>query len=395
MSDLIKEILETTTYRPVDVEAMLDPDAPSWCSFDPEIGYFPRSIVLKDGMDFCRTTYTYEPAGHRKMVNYATQPCRINTYGDSFTQCQQVSDDESWQERLAAHFGEPIRNYGIGGHSVFTAYKRAMRVEAGDCSAEYLLLTIYDDDHVRNLDSSRWIRTQWIDRARPRERAWPLHGLPWSHLRYDLSKGGFVEVPGLCRDAGELRKLCAPDYFYTTFHDDQIVRLFALEMGGEARFDDLEEVAEALALKVDLRAAPNLAAEAAKLRLRYGLKSSEFVMDKLVSWAEKNHKKLFVALAYSEAQIIHFLKGGERFDTSFIDYLERKKIPWFDSLQKHKQDYADFVISPEKYIDRYYIKPAAAAVFGHYNPLGNTFFAFAMKADLMNWLDPRPPAYRS
>jgi hypothetical protein len=395
MSDLIKQILQTTTYRPLDVEAVLDPQKTSWCSFDAEIGYVPRSIVLQDGMDFCRTTYTYEPTGQRKMVNYADQPCRINTYGDSFTQSQQVSDDESWQERLAAHLGEPIRNFGIGGHSVFTAFKRLMRIEAGECSAEYLLLTIYDDDHVRNLDASRWIRTQWNDKDRPRERAWPLHGLPWVHLRYDLSKGGFIEVPGLCRTGDDLRKLCDPQHFYHTFQDDQIVRLFVMEKGGEARFDDLEAVAEALSIKVNLRDPANRMAEAAKLRRMYGFKSSEYILDALSAWAEKSHKKLIVPLAYSEAQVINFLKGGVRFDASFIDYLERKKITWFDSLQKHKQDYADFGITPEKYIDRLYIKPAAAAVFGHYNPLGNAFFAFALKDDLVGWLEPKPPAYRS
>ena len=395
MTDLIKQILQTTTYRPLDIEAVLDPQKTSWCSFDAEIGYVPRSVVLHDGMDFCRTTYTYEPTGQRKMVNYADQPCRINTYGDSFTQSQQVSDDESWQERLAAHIGEPIRNFGIGGHSVFTAYKRLMRIEAGECSAEYLLLTIYDDDHVRNLDASRWIRTQWNDRDRPRERAWPLHGLPWVHLRYDLSKGSFVEVPGLCRTGDDLRKLCDPQHFYQTFQDDQIVRLFALEKGGEARFDDLEAVAEALSIKVNLRDNAKRMAEAAKLRRMYGFKSSEYVLDTLSAWAEKSHKKLIVPLAYSEGQVINFLNGGDRFDASFIDYLERKKIIWFDSLQKHKQDYADFGITPEKYIDRLYIKPAAAAVFGHYNPLGNAFFAFALKDDLVGWLEPKPPAYRS
>jgi hypothetical protein len=258
-----------------------------------------------------------------------------------------------------------------------------------------LLLTIYDDDHVRNLDASRWIRTQWNDKDRPRERAWPLHGLPWVHLRYDLSKGGFVEVPGLCRTGDDLRKLCDPQHFYQTFQDDQIVRLFALEKGGEARFDDLEAVAEALSIKVNLRDNAKRMAEAAKLRRMYGFKSSEYVLDTLSAWAEKRHKKLIVPLAYSEGQVINFLNGGDRFDASFIDYLERKKIIWFDSLQKHKQDYADFGITPEKYIDRLYIKPAAAAVFGHYNPLGNAFFAFALKDDLVGWLEPKPPAYRS
>jgi hypothetical protein len=395
MSDLIREILKATTYRSQDVEAMLDPDKISWCTFDPEIGYFPRSIVLKDGMDFCRTTYTYESTGQRKMVNYADQPCRINTYGDSFTQSQQCSDDESWQERLAAHIGEPIRNFGVGGHSVFTAYTRAMRIEAGVSSAEYIILNIYDDDHVRNLDASRWIRTQWNDRDRPRDRTWPLHGLPWVHLRYDLAKGRFVELPGFCRNGDNLRKLCDPDHFYNTFHDDQIVRLFAIEKGGEARYDDLEAVAEALRIKVDLRDTTKRAAEAAKLRVMYGLKSTEYILDKLIPWIGKNNKKLLVLLSYSEGEIINFLKGGERFDTTFVDYLKREKITWFDGLQKHKDDFEDFRITPEKYIDRYYIKPAAAAVFGHYNPLGNAFFAFALKDDLVGWLNPKPPAYRA
>jgi hypothetical protein len=394
MSDLIRQILKTTTYRKLDVEAVLDPKIVSWCTFDPEIGYFPRNVVLKDGMDFCFTTYTYEPTGQRKMINYSDQPCRINTYGDSFTQSQQVSDDESWQERLAAHIGEPIRNFGIGGHSVFTAYKRAMKMEVGECSGENVLLTIYDDDQVRNLDASRWIRTQWNDRERPRDRAWPLHGLPWSHLRYDLSKGGFAEFPGICRDGDDLRNLCDPDNFYKTFHEDQIVRLFALEKGGEARFDDLEAVAEALKIKVNLRNTLKRADEAAKLRVMYGLKSTEYILDKLITWAEKNKKKLIVPLTYSEGQIINFLKGGERFDTTFIDYLNRKKITWFDTLQKHKEDFADFGITPEKYIDRYFIKPTAAAVFGHYNPQGNAFFAYAIKNDLVEWLNPKPPAYR-
>jgi hypothetical protein len=395
MSELIRQILKTTTFRPLDVEAILDPEKVSWCTFDPEIGYVPRNVVLKDGMDFCFATYTYEPTGQRKMFNYRDQPCRINTYGDSFTQSQQVSDDESWQERLAAHIGEPIRNFGIGGHGVFTAYKRSMRVEAGECSAEYILLTIYDDDHVRNLDALRWVRTSWNEKDRPKDRAWPLHGLPWSHLRYDLAKGCFVELPGACRNGDDLRKLCDPDHFYKTFHEDQIVRLFALEKGGEARFDDLEAVAEALSIKVNLRDTANRAAEAAKLRVQYGFKSTEYILDKLVAWTEQHHKKLIVPLTYSEAEIINFLKGGERFDIPFIDYLERKNIPWFDSLQKHKEDFADFRITPEQYIDRYFIKPAAAAVFGHYNPLGNAFYAFAMKSALVNWLNPKPPAYRS
>lgn len=394
VTDLIGQILETTTFRRRDVEAVLGADGASWCRFDPEIGYVPRDIVLKDGIDFSHTTYSHEPTGQRRMVNYRDRPCRINTYGDSFTQCQQVSDDESWQERLAAHLGEPIRNFGCGGHSLYAAYLRALRTEDTSCSAEYVVLTVYDDDHVRNLDASRWLRTNWNDRHRPADRTWPLHGLPWSHVRFDLSQNRFVELPGACRTGEDLLALCDKDHFRATFADDQILRLFALEIGGEADFADLEAVAEALGIDVDLRDARTRRAQAAKLRRHYGMKASRYILGKLQPWLRSRGKKLLVPLAYGEDEIVNFLKGGDRFDASFVDDLTQNDIPFFDMLEVHKADYANFRISPEQYVERFYIKPTAAAVFGHYTPMGNLFFAMALKDRLVSWVDPKPHAYR-
>ena len=60
---------------------------------------------------------------------YKDKPCRINTYGNSFTLCHQVSDGETWQEYLAGHLGEPIRNFGMGGFGVYQAYRRMVREE--------------------------------------------------------------------------------------------------------------------------------------------------------------------------------------------------------------------------------------------------------------------------
>ena len=51
--------------------------------------------------------------------------------GDSFTHCDQVSDGETWQEFLASHIREPVKNFGVGGYSVFQAVKRMERVQAG------------------------------------------------------------------------------------------------------------------------------------------------------------------------------------------------------------------------------------------------------------------------
>ena len=76
-------------------------------------------------------------APNRKTINYADKKCRINAYGDSFTQCHQVSDGETWEEILAAHFGEPIRNFGVGGWSVYQAYLRMKREEKKDSRGIY------------------------------------------------------------------------------------------------------------------------------------------------------------------------------------------------------------------------------------------------------------------
>ncbi|MFP4029681.1 MAG: hypothetical protein ACLFWL_18020, partial [Candidatus Brocadiia bacterium] len=102
MSGDVKELLHTAAYLPEEIERLLDPDRPSFIDFDPELGYVLRDYTFRDGMEDTLCAYNYEShGGHRKMINYADKPCRINTYGDSFTQCAQVNDGESWQEILA------------------------------------------------------------------------------------------------------------------------------------------------------------------------------------------------------------------------------------------------------------------------------------------------------
>ena len=46
-------------------------------------------------------------------------------------QCYQVSDGETWQEYLAAHLDEPIRNFGMGGYGVYQACRRPAEPGAG------------------------------------------------------------------------------------------------------------------------------------------------------------------------------------------------------------------------------------------------------------------------
>ena len=100
------------------VGRFLDSGAYNGFAFDDELGYKLRDSCPKDGVDSSFTVARFQPGGEQLMLNFADRPCRINTYGNSFTQCSQASDGETWQEYLAAHFGEPIRNFGVGGFGV-------------------------------------------------------------------------------------------------------------------------------------------------------------------------------------------------------------------------------------------------------------------------------------
>ena len=162
---------------------------PSWAQYDPEQGYILGNYLPPDGIDRSATISTVQSNGARTSFVYAGKKCRINTYGDSFTQCHQVSDGETWQEYLAGHLGEPIRNFGMGGYGVYQAYRRMLREERTDHGAEYLIFYIWGDDHIRSLLRCRHAITYrfWNPQG---GRA--FHGNFWPNLEMDLRTGRFV-----------------------------------------------------------------------------------------------------------------------------------------------------------------------------------------------------------
>src|SRR5689334_12267740 len=71
---------------------------PHWATFDSELGYVLHNSLVQWGIDDSRTIETFLPSGARSRFLYAGRKPRINTYGNSFTECNQVSDGETWQE---------------------------------------------------------------------------------------------------------------------------------------------------------------------------------------------------------------------------------------------------------------------------------------------------------
>ncbi len=391
----IKQLLDTACYYPEEIERVLKGD--SFLKFDPELGYIQIDYIFKDGIYDTFSEYTYDKKfNYRKMINYADKPCRINTYGNSYTQCAQVSDGQTWQEILASHFREPIRNFGVGGYGVYQSYLRMMRMENTEVKAEYIILNIWDDDHLRNIDSARWIRVAWIHKDLPRgggENTYPVHGFPWAHLRFDIEKKSFIEIPGRCKNEDDLRMLTNRDYFYDFFKDDHVVHLFALTQGAEAPIEYLEKLGEAFGLKIDLRNPKKRIEDAKKLHITYGIKSTIYILEKLKKWIEENNRKLIIILSYDAPTCKKYIEKGERFDYELIKYLKEKNFYYIDTLEKTKQEYKLYRISVDQFLSRLYIARAGAQVFGHYSPYGNFWFAYAIREEILRILDPKPPSY--
>ena len=186
-------------------------------AFDADLGWVHTAGVRENSVEGSKGFYSYEPDGARNVVNFADRPCRIHTYGDSFTHGNQVSDGETWQEYLAAHIQEPIRNYGVGGCSVYQAYRRMCRVGA-DPGAEYIILNIFDDDHFRNLDAWQSIRMDIV----------PRFTLP--HLRVDLGKGTCKEVENPSGTPEAVYDLCDSEFVWEAYQDDPVLKLVVAQV---------------------------------------------------------------------------------------------------------------------------------------------------------------------
>jgi hypothetical protein len=388
----IRGFLDSATLDKGTVDRFLDPKEPNWATFDPEVGYTLRNSIVRDGLDDSYTIGRYaegRPPGMRErlLINYADRKCRINTYGNSFTMCHQVSDGETWQEYLAAHLGEPIRNFGVGGYGVYQAYRRMIRTEKTDLGTPYVILNIWGiDDHLRSIDSWRGLRClEWL---RDPRHATMFHSNPWVHVRIDPETGALVELENLCPTPESLYRLCDKEFVYEHFKNDIALQMFLGQRPGvDVNTGPMKKLAETLGVKADFDSDANRCRAIAELYRAYGLRASMHIIDKAQAFVENAGKKLMVLLSFQDNHVADECADRPRPDQPFVDFLTERKILFVDILRKHKDDYAVFKLTPDEYIRRYFI--------GHYSPKGNHFFAFAIKDDIVNWLDPKPLTYRA
>lgn len=381
-SDNIRDYLRKILYTKDEIDAWFAGTAFPFSKYNSEFGWLLNSDAFQDGVNNSWSVYTYEGEdGQRIMNNYRNKPCRINTYGNSFTQCHQVSDNETWQEVLAGHLQEPVRNFGIGGWSVYQAYLRMLKEEKRT-PAKYLIFNIYEDDHLRNLDSWRNIRVK----------KHPQHiesTLPF--LKVDLEKQRITEFKNPCPTRESFYKLCDLEETYKLFKDDFVLRIMlAHQQSKQANpsnnYESLMQLSKTHGIETRVESNDTLSEVADKIHRKAGLFSTQKILEKIEEYARVNQKQVLYVLSYPSSYIGQFIDEGSRWDQPLIDFLTNNNLPFVDLAQAHCEDYKAFKLNMKEYFGKYFI--------GHYNPSGNFFCAHTLREKVVQMLDPRPLPYK-
>ncbi|MGE3172424.1 MAG: hypothetical protein AB7O97_07330 [Planctomycetota bacterium] len=155
---LVRAPLHFGSFRQLRVDllqrgypAQLDPDlgyvpAPNYASHD---NHWGTQVTI--GADGCRSNGGPPPAGPL-----------VVAVGDSFTFGDQVDDRDTWPACLERRLGQPVRNGGVFGYSMAQSVLRAEAL-LEERPAQWLVVSVYTDDIVRNEFSRRYASVPWFD----------------------------------------------------------------------------------------------------------------------------------------------------------------------------------------------------------------------------------------
>ncbi len=381
-----KSYITSNTPNTAEIDIFLN-NAGVWAQFDPQLGYILGNSMPHDGRDNNYTISTVQKNGARTQINYKSKSCRINVFGDSFAQCHQVSDGETWEELLATNFGEPIRNFGMGGYGTYQSYRRLIKEETGKNKVENILFYIWGDDHQRSLLQTRYMAIKaWNDKMNP---GYTFHGNFWPYLDFDLSMGKFTEHDNKLNTTKLLYKMADSTWMYSTLKDNLALQMLLYIQGYTSDFDTLKlkQLTKWMDIQIDFDDQTNLKQNIGSLLDKFGYTANLYILDKLKTFAKDNNKNLMVII-FDPYKVTHELMLSQpRTDQVMVDYLQKENINYFDMNVVHADDFKEGNLNISDYYAKY--------LSGHYDVNGNRFFASAIKGRIVNWLNPKPITYQN
>ncbi len=379
------EYLRNSTVPKEELDIFLHKN--SWAQFDSEVGYILGNYMPHDGIDKSFTLSTVMGDGKRTNAVYTDKTCRINTYGDSFTQCHQVSDAETWQEYLAGHLGEPVQNFGMGGFGIYQAYRRLIRREKVDKDSKYVMLYMWGDDYVRSVFRCRYATyyTHWNDYG-----GYMFHGNFWSNIEMDTDTGKLVEKENRIAVKEDVYNMSDSDFMYENLKDDLMLQLHLLSadmVNSDVDTKGLNKLAHILELpEMDFSNPEKMIKTATALKNKYAFEATKYILKKTNAFCKKHGKELLLIHFDPYGVFKSMVKGEPRYDQEIVDFIQSNKYRFFDMNAVHLEDFKNFNLTLDDYMKRYFN--------GHYTASGNHFFAYALKDMVVDWLNPKPITYQ-
>jgi AraC-like DNA-binding protein len=360
-------------------------DGPGWARFDAELGYVPRDSAVEWGARGTRVRETFDANGSRS-GRFPGRRARINCYGDSFTEGTHVSDGETWEDYLAAHLGEPIGNYGVGGYGTYQAYRRLRREESTTHGAPLVIFGLSHGGIMSSTARSLWLRmsSTWRNIAAP-----TFHGSfrPW--MAFDLERGRLVERENPLRTPASLYNMCDPEWMAEANRDDLGLQIEAFASGRIDTIDRpaVDRLAELVGVPFGWRA-DALSRETALLTAQHHYLAAIASLELAREFVTRHGKQLLVTLNFTSGRV-----EGVRQDRLLVDHLAENGFAVFDMNLIHAAEHANTRLSYDEYIAAFQLTDGPGVL--RPNPRGHHAFAYAIAGRVLELLDDRPEPYRS
>lgn len=131
-------------------------DAARRRSWDPELGWELARDERRTHDDGRGHAWSYTTdADVGRITPYESEETLIATFGESFTFCDEVYDDQTWQYRLSVLTDSRVLNFGVGGYGIDQATLKAKRKLESGLRTPIVVLAIQTIDLARSLSAYR------------------------------------------------------------------------------------------------------------------------------------------------------------------------------------------------------------------------------------------------
>ena len=339
--------------------------------YDPELGWVrkPDTEHPEKGRHG-ETSYHIDGVGSRCNPGHEHLDPKISCFGDSFTFCRQVNDNETWPWHLSEIAGVGVLNFAVGNYGIDQGYLRMER-ETEKIKTDIVILGVVPSTIVRIL-------------------------CVWKHYnefgntfgfkpRFDIKDGKFILIKNIIDAESKfneyekyLDEIQDKDYFYLTKFRDEMVRFPYLFHTLRKPFRNLPLIGALLFSKLYAKDSPMgerikdyclMKIMNINKILRYKLFQEEYAQDifmgiieKFVNLAErKNFKPVF--LFTPQKDVILFIKQKRNYYNPFIEKIKEKVFTI---------DITEHILSA-KNLDRLYSDDNVYG--GHYSKDGNKLVA--------------------